>query len=90
MTIMNDVMRGLRFARVEVLKTVQEIISRKRELEKAVWLGNVFRNKVKLFFKANNEEKVLETTVWGLTDESVIIKGGAIIPINSIYRVNVY
>ncbi len=43
------------------------------------------RSKTRIYFEDNDPRKVVETTVWAVTDKSVILKRGVGIPINRIF-----
>ena len=77
----------LNFPSVEVLNTEKKKNQRKMELERAMALGNLEQVKVKIFFEDDKEKLFVDTTIWGVTDESVILKRGVIIPNKRIYKV---
>lgn len=76
----------LSFPKVDVLDDVAEKHQRFTDLSRALSLGNLEHSKIKIYFEDNDSKKVVETTVWGLTDQRVILKQGNVIPINRIYR----
>lgn len=78
---------NLRFPASEVLALESEKTERKSALEKALALGNLEHNKIKLFFEDDTCDKMVETTVWGVTDNRVILKQGIVIPIHRIKSV---
>lgn len=75
----------LRFPNEEVLSSAEEIHKRKKDLERALALGNIEQIKIKIFFEDNQSPKYVETTVWGVTDKRVILKQGVVIPIHRIH-----
>lgn len=75
----------LSFPNVEVLSSDEEIKQRFVDLNRALYLGNLEHSKIKIFFEDNQSKKVVETTVWALTDHRVILKKGFTIPIHRIY-----
>lgn len=77
----------LEFPSEEVLKDPEAIISRKRELERALALGNLEHVKVSIHFEDVSGMKMVETTVWGVTDKRVILKGGVVLPINRVHKI---
>lgn len=85
-TIEKEVIEKLHFPKTDVLEDSQEIQQRNSELQRALALGNLEHSKIKIFFEDNESKKVVETTVWGVTDNSVILKQGVGIPINRIYK----
>ncbi|HLW62726.1 MAG TPA: hypothetical protein VKY33_04925 [Flavobacterium sp.] len=78
---------GLNFPTNDVLTDVQEIANRKRELEKAMAIGNTDHTKIAIFFEDDKDLWVTNTTVWAVTPEHIVLKKGVTIPINRIYRI---
>jgi hypothetical protein len=77
----------LKFPHSEVLYDEVAIIQRKNELERALSLGNLEHSKIQIYFEDDSSKKMVETTVWALTDESVVLKKGVGIPINRILKI---
>ena len=75
----------LSFPNVEVLSSDEEIKQRFVDLNRALYLGNLEHSKIKIYFEDNQSKKVVETTVWALTDHRVILKQGFTIPIHRIF-----
>ncbi len=75
------------FVSYEVLDTKEQILQRKTDLERAMLIGNSDKGKAKILFLAEQGYKVVETTVWATTDETVTLKGGINIPIHCIRKV---
>lgn len=75
----------LRFPNNEVLNEAAAINQRNNDLTRALYLGNIEHAKIKIFFEDKQSKKVVETTVWAVTDTSVILKRGIGIPIHRIY-----
>lgn len=84
--IEKEVIDKLHFPETEVLEDKEEILQRNSELERAMSLGNLEHNKTKIYFEDDKSKKVVETTVWGITDKRVILKKGVVIPIHRIYK----
>ncbi len=61
---------------------------RRLNLQKAAWLGNTHKQKVTLRFRANQSLYAVQTTVWSVTDSHVGLKGGIVLPIANIERVD--
>jgi hypothetical protein len=78
----------LHFPIQEVLKDPDRIKERNAELSRAQSLGNLERVKVRIIFEDDRNRKMVETTVWGLTDKMVILKGGAGIPVHRIVSIS--
>lgn len=83
-TVAKEQIKFLKFPKEEVLKKKNAIVSRISDLQRALSLGNLEREKVKIFFMDNHGLKKVETTVWGITDKSVILKQSTIIPLKRI------
>jgi uncharacterized protein (UPF0248 family) len=49
-------------------------------------LGNLEHSKIKIFFEDSESKKIVDTTVWGVTDKNVMLKQGVMIPIHRIYK----
>jgi len=82
-----DQVKDLRFPKAEVLTTIEEIVRRKEELRRALVLGNVDHNKVKIIFSDMEGEKMVETTIWAVTELRIVLKSGMVIPINRIHGI---
>lgn len=79
---------GLKFPDIDVLTSKEEIKMRFSNLERALKLGNLEHNKIKIIFEDSEGIKQVNTTVWGVTDKRVILKQGVVIPIQRIHEVN--
>lgn len=77
----------LNFPHSDVLLTDQERKQRKADLERAMSLGNLEQVKVKIYFEDDQEKRFVDTTIWGVTDESIILKQGVVIPFRRIFKV---
>ncbi len=82
-----ELVSDLQFPKSEVLLDKQAIARRHHTLERAVVLGNIHKVKSKIFFETKEGTKAIETTIWAVTDDYVIIKGGRVIPIHCICSV---
>ncbi|HLC83124.1 MAG TPA: hypothetical protein VJI69_04775 [Bacteroidia bacterium] len=78
---------GLKFPDTDVLTSKDEIKMRFSNLERALKLGNLEHNKIKIVFEDSGGLKQVNTTVWGVTDKRVILKQGVVIPIHRIHEV---
>lgn len=79
----------LYFSKTDVLDSIDEITKRNQDLQVAMKLGNNYKHKVKLFFKDKFTNKHLETTIWYTDSNYVTLKGGIILPVKSIYKVEI-
>ncbi|WP_075342003.1 hypothetical protein [Tenacibaculum agarivorans] len=75
------------FPKGEILDQKHDQLNRSIELKRALSLGNLERQKVKIVFVDNVGYKRVETTVWGITDKSVILKKSTLIPLQRIVSV---
>ena len=82
-----EAITGLRFPEAEVLVNNDEIEQRAADLQRCLSLGNLEHSKIKIYFEDDTSSKIVDTTVWGLTDKRVILKQGIVIPINRITKV---
>jgi hypothetical protein len=82
-----EAIAGLHFPEEDILYDADAIKLRNADLQRALSLGNLEHSKIKIYFADNESAKVVDTTVWGLTDKRVILKQGVVIPINRVYRV---
>jgi hypothetical protein len=86
--IEKEKIENLRFPAEEVLTDKNSISQRQSDLERALSLGNLEHSKIKIYFEDDRSRKVVETTVWGVTDKRVILKQGVVIPINRVHSVS--
>jgi Flp pilus assembly CpaE family ATPase len=85
-TIEKENIHALRFPNNDVLQDKDAIFQRNSDLNRAQSLGNLEHSKIKIFFEDNQSKKVVETTVWAVTDNQVVLKQGIGIPINRIFK----
>lgn len=84
-TIEKEAIQNLKFPKTEVLEETEDIHQRKMDLFRGQALGNLEHSKIKIFFEDDSAKRVVETTVWAVTDNSVVLKKGVRIPINRIF-----
>lgn len=78
----------LKFDKKDVLEDRTEQKLRFHELYRGMQLGNLYKNKVLITFKDSLDNLLMvNTTIWGLTQKSIILKKGVTIPIHSILKV---
>lgn len=85
--IEKECIKFLTFSKNEVLGRKEERLNRFLDLKRALALGNLEKEKVKITFVDDTGLKMVETTIWGLTDKSVILKQATIIPLQRILGV---
>ncbi|WP_430400449.1 hypothetical protein [Flavobacterium sp.] len=81
-----ELISSLNFPNTEVLEEADDIKQRKQDLDRALTLGNLEHVKIKIYFEDDNSYKMVETTIWGVTDNRVILKQGVVIPVNRIHK----
>lgn len=86
--IEKEQIKGLKFPKGEVLKTREEVLQRKTDLQRAMVLGNTEHGKIRITFDTDDGVKMVETTVWAATETEVSLKGGVNIPLHAIYKVS--
>ncbi|MDX2174265.1 MAG: hypothetical protein SFY56_14275 [Bacteroidota bacterium] len=86
-TIEKEKIENLKFPSTEVLNDPEKIKERKAELDRALSLGNLEHTKIRIYFEDDTSCKVVDTTVWGVTDKRVILKQGVVIPIHRVHSV---
>lgn len=80
---------ALKFTEEDVFKTRREQELRMHSLNKALYLGNVLKNKVRIYFKDSLKRIIfIDTTIWGVTKEDVILKKGVTLPIKSVLEID--
>lgn len=57
------------------------------QLKKAMVLGNNFKCKCKIVFNTSDGAKIVETTVWSVSENHVLLKGDIVIPLNAVIKV---
>ncbi len=86
-SIEKEKIEHLKFPATDVLTDSGSIDERQSDLQRALSLGNLEHSKIKIYFEDDSSRKVVETTVWGVTDKRVILKQGLVIPINRVHSV---
>ena len=80
---------NLVFPQGEVLNTTAARDERKVAMNRAISLGNLEHHKVKIYFADSEGEKVVRTTLWAVTDESIVLKQNVVIPVNRIIKLEI-
>jgi len=76
---------SLKFSNIEILKTPKKRNLRSYYLDRATRLGNLLKNKVTIYFKDHtNQLMKVNTTIWAVTTDFVVLKQGITIPKKSI------
>jgi hypothetical protein len=87
--ITKEKIENLKFPSYEVLIDRDKIKERQTDLNRALSLGNLEHGKIKIYFEDDNSKKVVETTIWGVTDKRIILKHGVVIPIHRVHSVKI-
>jgi hypothetical protein len=77
----------LHFTDEEVLRSANAIQQRKRDIERAILLGNNYKTKVKIIFEDDEGLKQVKTTIWGVTDKRILLNKALVIPIHRIHEI---
>ena len=80
----------LRFPKEEVFENLEQQNELKAKIDKALKLGNALKGKVKILFEDAEGLKVVETTIWGVTDKNILLKKTTIIPTRRIHDIKFY
>lgn len=86
-TIEKELLDTIHFPHEEVLSNSEEIIKRKYNSQRAMKLGNLYNDKIKIVFEDTECLKMIETTVWGMTDNYLIFKRGMTLPLHRIHEI---
>ena len=82
-----EIITSLNFPKEDVLEDKEDIAERRNDLDRALSLGNLEHVKIKIYFEDDISKKMVETTIWGVTDERVILKQGVVIPVKRIHKI---
>ena len=85
--VKKEEIKFLKFPKEDVLNNKNEKINRFVELHRALYLGNLEHEKVRITFSDDKSLKRVDTTIWGVTDKAVILKKSTIIPLERIISV---
>jgi len=88
-TIDKEKISQLIFPNHDVLNNMDEILTRKKNLQQAMILGNIYKQKVRIVFRDIYSQKTTETTIWYADASYVTLKGGVAIPLKSIIRIEI-
>ena len=84
-----ELIASFHFPESEVLKSDEQKKTLKRELDRAISLGNIEHLKVKIYFEDDQSEKVVNTTIWAITDNAILLKKNVVIPIRRIIKLEI-
>lgn len=78
-----------KYSSSDVLVSKEESKIRQQDLKHAMRLGNSFRQNVKLYYKESNLHKCIETVILFVSNDHVTVRGGDVLPVKSIYKVEI-
>jgi hypothetical protein len=84
-----EVIEKYHFSEVEILTTEEDRKERQKKLDRAISLGNLEHQKVKIYFADDEGKKVVHTTIWAVTDKAILLKTNVVIPINRIIKLEI-
>lgn len=79
----------LHFPVEEILTAESQIKLRNKAIERAITLGNLEHQKVKIYFSDDAGKKRVETTIWAVTDSAIVLKQNTILPIHRIHKLEI-
>lgn len=85
-----ELVSALQFPVNDVLSNADQRQMRMQSLIRAMHLGNNHKRKVKIYFVDNEGDKMVETTIWLVTEENIALKTGSVIPVSRIRAVELY
>ncbi len=89
MRIEKETLKEYNFTKKEIHKDKKRITRRTVNIQRAVKLGNLFKTKVKIFFRTEDHAlNFVETTIWGAGKEFIELKGAITIPIVAIEKID--
>jgi hypothetical protein len=77
------------FPAEEVDLSADELSLRNHAFDRAITLGNLEHHKVKIYFSDNNGLKVVDTTIWAVTEKYAVLKQGVVIPKHRIHKLEI-
>lgn len=84
-----EIIADYHFPEEEVLNRKVDISERNAALERAIALGNLEHHKVRIYFSDLEGSKVVETTIWGVTDKYVLLKKNVLLPKHRIVKLEI-
>lgn len=87
--IPKESLKNFSFFKEDVLKNDESKKIRASKLERAVKLGNAYKGKVKIFFRTiDSLSRAVETTVWSVADDYIMLKGEIFLPIRAVEQID--
>jgi hypothetical protein len=86
--IAKEDIKNLNFPQEDVIPCTTERVKRFVTALKARSLGNIEKTKVSIHFKGNDNNYVVDTTVWDVDNDFIVLKCSTALPLRSIYSIN--
>lgn len=83
-----EAVTDMSFPSESVVTDVSKMDQLMKELHRATSLGNLSKHKVNIIFEDNSGVKKVNTTIWAITEKSVLLKKGVFLPIHRIHNVD--
>jgi len=80
---------SLHFPAEEILQYESERKVRRETVDRAISLGNLEHYKVKIYFADDAGEKLVNTTIWAVTDKAILLKQNVVLPIHRIIKLEI-
>ena len=71
------------------LRTPEEQKALLKKLYDAEKLGNLFHNKIEIIFQDSEGLKEVNTTIWAVGEDHIVLKKGVFIPIHRIVSISI-
>jgi len=87
--ILKEDIYSIEFSKKDVLNDTKQKKLRHHHLNRAAQLGNLLKNKVNIYFKDKESNLMrVNTTIWAVTKDFVVLKKGTVIPLKSIMHID--
>jgi hypothetical protein len=87
--VQKEQISAFHFPQVGVVLSEQAKAEVKVGLARAIALGNLEHQKVRIYFEDDTAKKVVETTIWAVTEEAIVLKQNVVIPTNRIVKLEI-
>jgi uncharacterized protein (UPF0248 family) len=77
------------FPQEDILKSESAQKDRRASIDRAITLGNLEHQKVKIYFADNQGKKRVDTTIWAVTDTAIVLKQNTVLPIHRILKLEI-
>ena len=79
----------LHFPHEDILTSEKAQKERRTAIDRAISLGNLEHQKVKIYFSDDEGPKRVDTTIWAVTDTAIVLKQNTILPIHRIHKLEI-